>query len=36
MNIGIDKDCFVHDGTYSDSKDVTERSTSEKILKDIA
>ena len=30
----LDKSCFAHDATYSDSKDLAKRSISDKILKD--
>ena len=30
----LDKACFVHDATYSDSKNLAKRAISEKILKD--
>ena len=30
----LDKACFAHDATYSDSKDLAKRSISDKILKD--
>ena len=32
----LDKDCFAHDTTYSDSKDLAKRTISDKILKDRA
>ena len=32
----LDKACFVHDGAYSDSKDLTKRTVTDKILKDKA
>ena len=30
----VDKACFAHDATYSDSKDLTKRTAADKILKD--
>ena len=30
----VDKTCFAHDAAYSDSKDLAERTISDKILKD--
>ena len=30
----VDKTCFTHDAAYSDSKDLAERTISDKILKD--
>ena len=33
---GLDKSCFVHTAVYSDSKDLTKRTISDKILKNIA
>ena len=33
---GLDKACFAHDATYSDSKDLTKRTISDKILRDKA
>ena len=32
----LGKACFVHDAAYSDSKDLTKRTTSDKIFKDSA
>ena len=32
----LDKACFAHDATYSDSKDLAKRTISDKILKDRA
>ena len=32
----LDKACFAHDAAYSDSKDLAERTISDKILKDRA
>ena len=32
----LDKDCFVHDAAYSDSKDLTKRTVADKILKNKA
>ena len=32
----LDKACFVHDATYSDSKDLTKRTVADKILKNKA
>ena len=32
----LDKACFAHDGAYSDSKDLTERTVADKILKNKA
>ena len=32
----LDKDCFAHDAAYSDSKDLANRTISDKILKDRA
>ena len=32
----LDKDCFAHDAAYSDSKDKTKRTISDKTLKDSA
>ena len=32
----LDKACFPHDATYSESKDLVKRTTSDKILKDRA
>ena len=32
----LDKACFTHDAAYSDSKDLTKRTISDKILKDRA
>ena len=32
----LDKACFAHDATYSDSKDLAKRTVSDKILKDRA
>ena len=32
----LDKPCFAHDAAYSDSKDLTKRTISDKILKDRA
>ena len=32
----LDKACFVHDAAYSDSKDLTKRTVSDKILKNKA
>ena len=32
----LDKACFSHDPVYSDSKDLTRRTISDKILKDTA
>ena len=32
----LDKACFAHDATYSDSKDLTKRTISDKLLKDRA
>ena len=32
----LDKACFVHDATYSDSKDLTKRTVADKILKNEA
>ena len=32
----LDKACFAHDAAYSDSKDLSKRTISDKILKDIA
>ena len=29
----LDKDCFVHDAAYSDSKDLTKRTVADEILK---
>ena len=29
----LDKACFVHDASYSDSKDLTKRTVADKILK---
>ena len=34
--IELDKACFVHDAAYSDSKDLTKRTTADKILKNKA
>ena len=33
-NYELDKACFAHDAAYSDSKDLGERTTSDKVLKD--
>ena len=32
----LDKACFVHDATYSDGKDLTKRTTANKVLRDKA
>ena len=32
----LDKACFAHDATYSDSKDLTKRTAADKILKNKA
>ena len=34
--IELDKACFVHDAAYSDTKDLTKRTQSGKILRDKA
>ena len=32
----LDKDCFIHDAAYSESKDLTKRTVPDKILKNKA